>query len=60
MLVGYRQHGIWLSPDELAALIGELRAAIAPRPAHEPAPGRAQHLLSPILFPLGPMGLPQG
>ncbi|WP_344938960.1 helix-turn-helix domain-containing protein [Actinomadura miaoliensis] len=50
-LVGYRQHALWLSQDELRELIGELRAAIEPRLANEPATGRAQYLLSPILFP---------
>ncbi|KUL30027.1 helix-turn-helix domain-containing protein [Actinoplanes awajinensis] len=52
-LVGYRQHAIWLSPAELTDLIGELRAAILPRLGHTPAPDRTQHLLSPILFPIG-------
>lgn len=51
-LVGYRQHAVWLSPDELAALIGELRTAITPVLANRPAPGRAQYLLSPVLFPI--------
>lgn len=51
-LVGYRQHAIWLSPDELLELIGELRAAIAPRLANQAAPNRARYLLSPILFPI--------
>jgi DNA-binding transcriptional ArsR family regulator len=51
-LVGYRQHAVWLSEQELTELIGDLRAAILPRLGHEPAPGRRQHLLSPILFPL--------
>ncbi|MFI1523828.1 helix-turn-helix domain-containing protein [Kitasatospora cineracea] len=50
--VGYRQHTLWLSPTELSDLIGELRAAIAPRLANSPAPGRAQHLLSPVHFPV--------
>jgi hypothetical protein len=50
--VGYRQHAIWLTPRERLALIGELRAAIVPVLGNEPAPGRTQHLLSPILFPL--------
>ncbi|TDV47950.1 helix-turn-helix domain-containing protein [Actinophytocola oryzae] len=50
-LVGYRQHAVWLSRDELTALILDLRAAILPRLANEPAPGRARYLLSPILFP---------
>lgn len=51
-LVGYRQHAIWLSRDELHELIGELRSAIAPRLANDSAPDRAQYLLSPILFPI--------
>ncbi|MGN9783208.1 helix-turn-helix domain-containing protein [Nonomuraea sp. ZG12] len=50
-LVGYRQHAVWLSQDELHTLIIELRAAIAPLLANEPAPDRARYLLSPILFP---------
>lgn len=52
-LVGYRQHAVWLSPGELVELISELRAAILPRLTQDPAPGRAQYLLSPILFPIG-------
>ncbi|MCC9307959.1 helix-turn-helix domain-containing protein [Kitasatospora sp. RB6PN24] len=50
--VGYRQHALWLSPVELDELIGEMRAAIAPRLANRPSPERAQYLLSPIHFPL--------
>ncbi|WP_327092099.1 helix-turn-helix domain-containing protein [Nonomuraea sp. NBC_01738] len=50
-LVGYRQHALWLSGEELGELIGELRAVIAPRLANTPSPERARHLLSPILFP---------
>jgi DNA-binding transcriptional ArsR family regulator len=50
--VGYRQHTLWLSPAELDELIGELRAAIAPRLANRPSPERTQYLLSPIQFPL--------
>ncbi|MCO6004389.1 helix-turn-helix domain-containing protein [Actinoallomurus purpureus] len=49
--VGYRQHAIWLSPDERAEMIGELRDVIVSRMAHEPSPDRVRHLLSPILFP---------
>jgi hypothetical protein len=51
-LVGYRQHAVWLSRDELLELIGELRRAIAPQLANHPTPDRAQYLLSPILFPM--------
>ncbi|MFI0259594.1 helix-turn-helix domain-containing protein [Streptomyces sp. NPDC017056] len=50
-LVGYRQHAMWLSPDELAALIGELRDVLVRRITNEPSPGRARYLVSPILFP---------
>jgi DNA-binding transcriptional ArsR family regulator len=53
-LVGYRQHAVWLDHDELAAMIGELRAAIAPRLANGPRSGRARYLLSPVLFPSEP------
>jgi DNA-binding transcriptional ArsR family regulator len=53
-LVGYRQHSIWLTPDERAALIDDLRAALLPRLAFEPTPERTQHLISPILFPIDP------
>ncbi|MEO3815239.1 helix-turn-helix domain-containing protein [Plantactinospora sp. B24E8] len=52
-LVGYRQHAVWLTRQELAELIGELRAAIAPRLAGPPTPDRTPYLLSPILFPIG-------
>jgi DNA-binding transcriptional ArsR family regulator len=55
-LVGIRQHAVWLSRDELVELIGELRAAIAPRLANEQASGRTQYLLSPILFPVDSRG----
>ncbi|MFD4440296.1 helix-turn-helix domain-containing protein [Nocardia sp. NPDC058519] len=51
-LVGYRQHSLWLDPDELAQLITGLRAAIAPQFDNAATPGRSEYLLSPILFPL--------
>ena len=51
-LVGYRQHGIWLSQDELLQLIEAMRAAILPVLGNEAAPGRSRYLLSPILFPV--------
>src|ERR1700733_1382052 len=51
-LVGFRQHAIWLSREELEQLITELRQAIAPRLANQPTPDRARYLLSPILFPM--------
>ncbi|GGU73258.1 transcriptional regulator [Streptomyces albospinus] len=59
--VGYRQGTLWLSPDELIELIGELRSAFAARSANTPAPGRSPHLMSAIFFPgdAGP-GAPAG
>jgi DNA-binding transcriptional ArsR family regulator len=51
-LVGYRQHAVWLSRDELLEMISQLRHAIAPRLANPPTPDRTQYLLSPILFPI--------
>ncbi|MEV0252278.1 helix-turn-helix domain-containing protein [Nocardia sp. NPDC050712] len=50
-LVGYRQHAVWLSPEEVSALIEDLRAAIVPRLHNAPTADRAPYLLSPILFP---------
>ena len=51
-LVGYRQHAVWLNRAELEELIVALRRVLVPRLANEPAPERAQYLVSPILFPL--------
>ncbi|MFI5557663.1 helix-turn-helix domain-containing protein [Amycolatopsis japonica] len=51
-LVGYRQHAVWLSSEEIAVLIDDLRAAILPRLRNSATPDRAQYLLSPILFPV--------
>lgn len=55
-LVGYRQHGIWLSQDELTALIGAMQQAIVPALGNEPTRERSRYLLSPILFPVEPPG----
>ncbi|WP_329585808.1 helix-turn-helix domain-containing protein [Kitasatospora sp. NBC_01250] len=49
--VGYRQHAIWLSEDERAELIDDVRRAIVSRMANGPTPGRTRHLISPVLFP---------
>jgi DNA-binding transcriptional ArsR family regulator len=49
--VGYRQGTLWLSPDELAEMIGALRDVLASRAGNKPASGRSPHLLSMILFP---------
>jgi DNA-binding transcriptional ArsR family regulator len=50
-LVGYRQHGIWLTETELHQLIEGMRAAILPVLSNEATPDRTRYLLSPILFP---------
>jgi DNA-binding transcriptional ArsR family regulator len=50
-LVGYRQHAIWLSEDERAELIEQLREVIVAKMRNGPGPGRMRHLISPILFP---------
>jgi DNA-binding transcriptional ArsR family regulator len=51
-LVGYRQHAVWLSREELETLISALRSAILPALGNEATEQRAQYLLSPILFPI--------
>ncbi|GAA4023415.1 helix-turn-helix domain-containing protein [Allokutzneria multivorans] len=51
-LVGYRQHAVWLSRDELEELIGDLRRVLLPRLRNQPTSERAQYLLSPIHFPV--------
>ncbi|MFI6495796.1 helix-turn-helix domain-containing protein [Nonomuraea typhae] len=50
--VGYRQHALWLSPEELDELIAGLRAAILPVIHNAATPDRRRYLLSPIHFPL--------
>ncbi|WP_034271900.1 helix-turn-helix domain-containing protein [Actinospica robiniae] len=53
-LVGFRQHAVWLDPDELRALIADLGAVIAPRLGNKPDGSRGRYLLSPIHFPTEP------
>lgn|SRR6185312_13671874 len=55
-LVGFRQHAVWLDPDELRSLITELQAVIAPRLGNKPEGARSRYLLSPIHFPTEPAG----
>jgi hypothetical protein len=50
--VGYRQIPLWLSREELAELISQIRSILVPRMENQPAPGRRLHLLSPIVFPI--------
>ena len=51
--VGYRQIPLWLSQEELAELINQIRSILLSRMDNQPAPGRRLHLLSPIVFPIG-------
>ncbi|WP_433221163.1 helix-turn-helix domain-containing protein [Microtetraspora malaysiensis] len=50
-LVGYRQLVLWLSHDELAEMMGDMREVLAARWGNTPAPGRTPHLASAIVFP---------
>jgi hypothetical protein len=50
--VGYTQIPLWLSQDELAELIDEIRNALVGRRDNEATPDRSPYLASPILFPL--------
>ena len=56
--IGYRQHAVWLDPDELDELHRQLRDALLKTLDNEAAPGRTQYLISPILFPIS--GRPAG
>ncbi|MBN9328304.1 MAG: ArsR family transcriptional regulator [Cellulomonas sp. 73-145] len=49
--VGYRQAVLWLSPTELAELLGEMVDVLRGSMANEPAPDRRPYVLSPVLFP---------
>ena len=51
--MGYAQIPLWLSQDELAELIGQVRDALLARRDNEPTPDRGLYLVSPILFPIG-------
>jgi DNA-binding transcriptional ArsR family regulator len=51
-VMAYRQIPLWLSPDEVHALVEEVQAPIARALANEPSSTRTQYLLSPILFPV--------
>jgi DNA-binding transcriptional ArsR family regulator len=49
--VGYRQGTLWLTSDELDAMLAGLREVIAPLTTNTPGPGRRPYLVSPIMFP---------
>lgn len=55
-LVGYRQHAMYLTDEETAQLVTELRAVLAPRLAQGPGDGRRRRLFSTVLLPTDPVG----
>src|ERR1039457_499761 len=51
--VGYRQGTLWVSPEELAEMAGEVLGILPARGGNQPSPDRTPYLLSAILFPAG-------
>lgn len=51
--IGYRQGTLWLDPDELTEVVGEVLGVFRARAANGPAPGRRPYLFSPVFFPVG-------
>jgi DNA-binding transcriptional ArsR family regulator len=49
--VGYRQGVLWLSPEELTALVDGLRSVLRRAVDNEPTPERRPHLMTAIFFP---------
>ena len=49
--VGYRQAGLWVTPNELQRLVLGLREAMAPCLKNKPEPGRSRISLSTIVIP---------
>jgi DNA-binding transcriptional ArsR family regulator len=50
--VSYRQLALWLSGEDLAEMLDEMRAAIRSRLGNGPSPDRAKYLFTPIFFPV--------
>jgi hypothetical protein len=48
---GYRSVGLWLTDDELSAMITEIAVAVQGRAGFGPAPGRSRRVLSTVLIP---------
>jgi len=44
---------LWLSPEELAGMAGEMLGILRSRLGNQPSPERKPYLLSAILFPVG-------
>lgn len=49
--VGYRQHALHLTDEELAELVTDLRAVLEPRLAYQPDGIRTRRFLSTVLMP---------
>jgi DNA-binding transcriptional ArsR family regulator len=52
-MVGYVQVPLWLSREDLASMVEQVRAMLAARLDNKPRPGRRLYLVSPIVFPIG-------
>jgi hypothetical protein len=52
--VGYRQHALYLTDEELTTLVTDLRSVVEPRLAHQPDGFRTRRLLSTVLMPARP------
>lgn len=52
--VSYRQAALWLTDEETAELLAEMRAAITARMGREPGPGRARRVVSLVSMPVEP------
>ncbi len=50
--VGYRQAGMWLTDEEFAALVDDLRTVLRPRMANQPDGDRRRRVVSTILMPV--------
>jgi hypothetical protein len=50
-LAGFRQNAMYLTDEEMVALVQDLRAVFDPRIALPPAPGRTRRLFSTIVVP---------
>ncbi|HUQ58852.1 hypothetical protein [Lentzea sp.] len=49
--VTYQRASLWLTDEEHAALLAELRASITARTGGEPGPGRTRRLVSLVAMP---------
>ncbi|MDF5751226.1 helix-turn-helix domain-containing protein [Spongiactinospora sp. TRM90649] len=49
--VGYRQSTLWLGPEEMEEVAGELLEVLRARAGNGPAPGRRPYVISGIFFP---------